>query len=246
MPSKPPRRENYSAGTKQLSSPGLSGRTKTPMNQPNQSRAETLRSLQPDAATQPHRTPEGAHSGARATDDLSCLCGHASWARARFRSMSRGIHLPSSRLLRAEVRCAARTPELCAGKVGDRCHQRRGKPANPENGNRHFAPGSDAAAAGVTRSAVTRRAACSVANMMTRALALASLPALVFSHGAMVTPRSRNSVVRPRRPSFSTQHRPALCRRHSLRMCHTGLARGSAEERWPRRDNLGLVPERHG
>ena len=143
MPSKPPRRENYSAGTKQLSSPGLSGRTKTPMNQPNQSRAETLRSLQPDAATQPHRTPEGAHSGARATDDLSCLCGHASWARARFRSMSRGIDLPSSRLLRAEVRCAARTPELCAGKVGDRCHQRRGKPANPESGNRHFAPGSD-------------------------------------------------------------------------------------------------------
>ena len=102
-----------------------------------------------DAATQPHRTPEGAHSGARATDDLSCLCGHASWARARFRSMSRGIDLPSSRLLRAEVRCAARTPELCAGKVGDRCHQRRGKPANPESGNRHFAPGSDAAAAGV-------------------------------------------------------------------------------------------------
>ncbi len=143
MPSKPPRRENYSAGTKQLSSPGLSGRTKTPMNQPNQSRAETLRSLQPDAATQPHRTPEGAHSGARATDDLSCLCGHASWAGARFRSMSRGIYLPSSRLLRAEVRCAARTPELCAGKVGDRCHQRRGKPANPESGNRHFAPGSD-------------------------------------------------------------------------------------------------------
>ena len=141
MPSKPPRRENYSAGTKQLSSPGLSGRTKTPMNQPNQSRAETLRSLQPDAATQPHRTPEGAHSGARATDDLSCLCGHASWAGARFRSMSRGIYLPSSRLLRAEVRCAARTPELCAGKVGDRCHQRRGKPANPESGNRHFAPG---------------------------------------------------------------------------------------------------------
>ena len=118
MPSKPPRRENYSAGTKQLSSTGLSGRTKTPMNQPNQSRAETLRSLQPDAATQPHRTPEGAHSGARATDDLSCLCGHASWARARFRSMSRGIDLPSSRLLRAEVRCAARTPELCAGKAG--------------------------------------------------------------------------------------------------------------------------------
>ena len=151
MPSKPPRRENYSAGTKQLSSPGLSGRTKTPMNQPNQSRAETLRSLQPDAATQPHRTPEGAHSGARATDDLSCLCGHASWARARFRSMSRGIYLPSSRLLRAEVRCAARTPELCAGKVGDRCHQRRGKPANPESGNRHFAPGWIAAAAGVLR-----------------------------------------------------------------------------------------------
>ena len=119
------------------------------MNQPNQSRAETLRSLQPDAATQPHRTPEGAHSGARATDDLSCLCGHASWARARFRSMSRGIDLPSSRLLRAEVRCAARTPELCAGKVGDRCHQRRGKPANPESGNRHFAPGWIAAAAGV-------------------------------------------------------------------------------------------------
>ena len=127
MPSKPPRRENYSAGTKQLSSPGLSGRTKTPMNQPNQSRAETLRSLQPDAATQPHRTPEGAHSGARATDDLSCLCGHASWARARFRSMSRGIDLPSSRLLRAEVRCAARTPQLCAGKAGDRGHQRHGK-----------------------------------------------------------------------------------------------------------------------
>ena len=75
MPSKPMHRENYSAGTKQLSSPGLSGRTKTPMNQPNQSRAETLRSLQPDAATQPHRTPEGAHSGARATDDLSCWCG---------------------------------------------------------------------------------------------------------------------------------------------------------------------------
>eukprot|EP01044_Picomonas_judraskeda_P033839 COSAG03_NODE_13752_length_489_cov_1.874359_1_plen_69_part_01 len=69
------------------------------MNQPNQSRAETLRSLQPDAATQPHRTPEGAHSGARATVDLSCLCGHASWARARFRSTSRGIDLPSSRLL---------------------------------------------------------------------------------------------------------------------------------------------------
>eukprot|EP01046_Picozoa_sp_COSAG06_P057203 COSAG06_NODE_11076_length_1571_cov_37.860054_1_plen_179_part_00 len=107
------------------------------------------RGLQPDAATQPHRTPEGAHSGARATDDLSCLCGHASWAGARFRSMSRGIDLPSSRLLRAEVRCAARTPELCAGKVGDRCHQRRGKPANPESGNRHFAPGWIAAAAGV-------------------------------------------------------------------------------------------------
>eukprot|EP01043_Picozoa_sp_COSAG02_P100244 COSAG02_NODE_36332_length_456_cov_0.661064_1_plen_91_part_10 len=90
------RRENYSVGTKQLLSPELSGRTKAPMNQPNHSRAEPLRSLQPDAATQPHRTPEGAHSGARATDDLSCWCGHASWVRERFRSASPGIDLPSS------------------------------------------------------------------------------------------------------------------------------------------------------
>ena len=52
--------------------------------------------------------PRLGQSGARATDDLSCLCGHASWARARFRSMSRGIDLPSSRLLRAEVRFAFR------------------------------------------------------------------------------------------------------------------------------------------
>ena len=45
MPSKPMHRENYSAGTKQLLSPGLSGRTKALMNQPNRSRAEPLRSL---------------------------------------------------------------------------------------------------------------------------------------------------------------------------------------------------------
>ena len=121
------------------------------------------------------------------------------------------------------------------------------------------------------------RAAPKQPDMMARALALASLPALVFSHGAMVTPRSRNSVVRPRRPPFprntfhsvppsltvppcptGAQRRPPFPR-NTVRSVPpsltvpppcpstgTGLARRSAEERWPRRDNLGLVPERHG
>ena len=57
---------------------------------------------------------------------------------------------------------------------------------------------------------------------LARALALASLPALVFSHGAMVTPRSRNSVVRHQPPTATVYSRAALSLSHMSDRCARG------------------------